>query len=206
MIFIKAEALKIKYSREQNLSSASSNNDQTLEKSSPVPRKRKSLRHSKLDVSSGDKNSKRSRSNNQIVDKENLSASKNLSGLGKLSNRYSRKALGDSNVIIETVEQNEKTPEKSSRFRSVSPNSSHEQSQLGPLNNNRHLKGSSRPQNNRSGSSELDSMIAVSASKKRGHHRSLDHFSRMISDSRQNKKPSEYDPEDFIPKSGWFYI
>jgi len=104
---------------------------------------------------------------------------------------------------VNIVDQIEKTPEKSHRIRSASPNSSQEQSQLGPLKAS-HLKYSSKAHKQRSGSesSEIDTMIAASASKKRAHHRSLEHISRMINDSKQNKKPSEYDPEDFIPKSG----
>ena len=50
----------------------------------------------------------------------------------------------------------------------------------------------------------VDSMI--SASKKQrfagSSLRKLDHMSRMIIDSRLNKKPSEYQPEDFIPRTG----
>lgn len=90
---------------------------------------------------------------------------------------------------------------KSSRFRSESPTLSDNEnvSSLAPL-----PKDTDQPASPSSDMvSKFNSMTNKfgSASKQRSHHKSLDHINRMIHDSRSNKKPSEYNPEDFIPRT-----
>lgn len=64
-------------------------------------------------------------------------------------------------------------------------------SQLGPLNKF----------NGAASSPRFESLISESAKKRLRPNQSLERIQRLVNDSKANKKPSEYDPNDFIPKS-----
>lgn len=186
-------ALKQKYSKDPVNVSNSDKSDLWLE--SPE-KKNKSSRANK---SKSNKSSRATKNDSSLTDKENRTNSHNDKSV---NNRSARRVLGESqiNTLDQSTAKASKI-DKSGHFRSESPASSENNvSDLAPL----------RRDNQGNPASPSSDMITKfnsktnkygSASKQRSHHKSLDHINRMIHDSKSNKKPSEYNPEDFIPRT-----
>ncbi len=111
-------------------------------------------------------------------------------------NKSTRRALANKSQNNASRNQSSNKTTEKSRLKSRSPSSSDDNiSGVAPLRAN---ANPASPSNQTPGEFKYGSAAKRSGAKRPG---ALDRINRMIEDSKSNKKPSEYRPEDFIPRS-----
>ena len=191
-LVIKAEYLRIKYSQEQaNYATTSSRQAGEKENQSPTVRADKTSQNESKTTLNISKKSTRSRI-------KSLSSSSDESPAKQVQNNSTVKSKNESSYSMNTRSRRNlvdadksgrpaQNVSKHSRIRSLSSSSADEQ------------VNEAAPTSAVDESSKLIVNSILTSMKKRRKPISVERINRLIEDSKNNKKPSDYEPEDFIP-------